>query len=243
MIKRCQYCGEQQTALKNHIRLSSGDGHGPSGTYPDDFEDGTSTDLVASQDDVGASGGPPTTSDSDTVELTPEEIDEMVETAAGEARTERYETEQIDTQHEQEVIEVESTVEDASTTVYARAECPECGESLDTDIADTTFFAIAGEVVTLEQGDGLCEVCDIVVGNDGEVIYGSESKKANPTPACTECGNETINTDHAVYIISRYFQNTSLLRVFTRRRLKRIAENVQRQNPNYVCPNCWMAFG
>jgi hypothetical protein len=39
MVKNCPYCGEEQSALKNHVRLASGDGHGPSGQYPDDFTD------------------------------------------------------------------------------------------------------------------------------------------------------------------------------------------------------------
>jgi hypothetical protein len=60
MIKRCQYCGEQQTALKNHIRLSSGDGHDSSGTYPDDFEDGNSanSDTAGQETDEDDSLGP-----------------------------------------------------------------------------------------------------------------------------------------------------------------------------------------
>jgi hypothetical protein len=41
-METCPYCAEEQHALKNHVRLTSGDGHGPSGTYPDDFEDGNS---------------------------------------------------------------------------------------------------------------------------------------------------------------------------------------------------------
>lgn len=210
--------------MKNHVRLASGHGHGPSGTYPDDFENETPIDPPpASQDDVVASN----------------------DDAGGDlpARTEEYEAEQTDTQREEELIELKSTIEDPGTTAPSRSGCPECGASLDTDIAGTTFFAAGGEVVILEQGDGLCETCDVVVGNGGEVIYGSESKNADPMPVCSECGNRTVSEKHALHFISQYLQKTSLIQVFSRRRLKRIAENVQKQNPNYVCPNCWMAFG
>jgi len=37
MSQRCPYCGEEKRAVKNHVRLASGEGHGPSGQYPDDF--------------------------------------------------------------------------------------------------------------------------------------------------------------------------------------------------------------
>jgi len=37
MVNICPYCGEEHRALKNHVRLTSGDGHGPSGQYPEDF--------------------------------------------------------------------------------------------------------------------------------------------------------------------------------------------------------------
>jgi hypothetical protein len=288
----CAYCGEEKRALKNHVRLASGDGHGPSGTYPDDFEDGTSPgprpasqdgaegresgadagegepsseegvspspEAEAShsspQDDVGApsddaSGDLPATADSDTVEMTPEELDEMIETAAAEGYEEGanhgYEAGQTDAQREQESIEVESTVEDVDTgtTTTSRSGCPECGGRLDTDVAGNTFFAVDGQVVTLEEGDGLCENCDVVVGNDGEVIYGSESKKADPTPACSKCGNGTVSAEHALHLIGGYYQKRSSLRVFARRRLKKIAGNIEKQNPSYVCPSCWTAFG
>ena len=51
MAQICPYCSEEQSALKNHVRLASGDGHGPSGQYPDDFADG------ADRDDPDPGGG------------------------------------------------------------------------------------------------------------------------------------------------------------------------------------------
>lgn len=60
-MSTCPYCGEQVNALKNHVRLSSGGGHGPSGEYPDDFEggagsgDGGDAQAVAGSSDGGRS--------------------------------------------------------------------------------------------------------------------------------------------------------------------------------------------
>ena len=35
MVTPCPYCGKEQRAVKNHIRLTDGDGHGPAGQYPE----------------------------------------------------------------------------------------------------------------------------------------------------------------------------------------------------------------
>lgn len=37
MEGRCPYCGKDVGAVKNHIRLTGGGGHGPRGHYPDGF--------------------------------------------------------------------------------------------------------------------------------------------------------------------------------------------------------------
>lgn len=68
MVKTCPYCEEQKSALKNHVRLTSGSGHGPSGQYPDDFEPSTglknsstsATDVgESSEGDGGSTQAPP----------------------------------------------------------------------------------------------------------------------------------------------------------------------------------------
>ena len=38
MKNECPHCGETYSALKNHIRLASGGGHGSSGSYPEEDE-------------------------------------------------------------------------------------------------------------------------------------------------------------------------------------------------------------
>jgi len=52
MSQRCPYCGEEKRAVKNHIRLASGEGHAPSGQYPDDFGE------RGDQDDGGGADPP-----------------------------------------------------------------------------------------------------------------------------------------------------------------------------------------
>lgn len=37
MPQVCPYCKKEYNALKNHVRLSSGNGHGTCGDYPNDF--------------------------------------------------------------------------------------------------------------------------------------------------------------------------------------------------------------
>lgn len=56
MVKNCPYCGEEQRALKNHVRLAGGDGHGPSGQYPDDFDPESRRDGAGDDDDDDPGG-------------------------------------------------------------------------------------------------------------------------------------------------------------------------------------------
>lgn len=72
----CPHCGEEQRALKNHIRLTDGGGHGSYGSYPDKSA-GTS------------SSGPQTTG---STAPSPEESDEWMHVEeVGEAMEEQYE--------------------------------------------------------------------------------------------------------------------------------------------------------
>jgi len=64
MAKICPYCGEEQTALKNHVRLASGGGHGPSGQYPDEFGDDDQDD---GDDDPGGAAAASATGGGGTV--------------------------------------------------------------------------------------------------------------------------------------------------------------------------------
>lgn len=52
--------------------------------------------------------------------------------------------------------------------------CPECGGSLDTDVAGHGFIRHDGETGELGPTDAVCHSCDLVVPDQGDVIYGSE---------------------------------------------------------------------
>lgn len=41
----CPICGRDTGAVKNHVRMASGDGHGPPGQYPDAFDREARTDV------------------------------------------------------------------------------------------------------------------------------------------------------------------------------------------------------
>jgi len=88
MGSECPYCGEGQRALKNHVRLAAGDGHGPSGQYPDDFdlpeeeEEGTATtEEAASDTSDGVDEDQPANADAPAVE----EVTETADTAPASA--------------------------------------------------------------------------------------------------------------------------------------------------------------
>lgn len=101
-METCPYCGEEQYALKNHVRLASGNGHGPSGTYPEDFEDGP-RDTPA-KDTVSPSPGketpadttheasddPNTGEDADTINLTQTEFDNALDQAREDGYTDGF---------------------------------------------------------------------------------------------------------------------------------------------------------
>lgn len=96
----CPYCAKDVNALKNHVRLSSGGGHGPSGSYPDDFNGGVANspaddrhahldaqdDGSPLEEDEGTRNGTGAASadqsgESDTVSMSAEEFDDAIQTA------------------------------------------------------------------------------------------------------------------------------------------------------------------
>lgn len=94
----CPYCGEEQKALKNHVRLSSGNGHGPSGEYPDDFDAGGPERRASAHRSGRDGGGDESPSDADgpaeagreTVDMTHEEFDRKMAEAIEGARETAY---------------------------------------------------------------------------------------------------------------------------------------------------------
>lgn len=97
MAKICPYCTEEQTALKNHVRLASGDGHGPSGQYPDDFERGPDRGGGDDDDEPGGTLAAPAAGGSGTVTV------EAVEDA-GAQEVPEYEEEEADGSDEENIV-------------------------------------------------------------------------------------------------------------------------------------------
>ena len=54
--KQCPYCDKEAKprGLRNHVRLSSGNGHGDKGTVPDDFDANDAVDADAEADEPDA---------------------------------------------------------------------------------------------------------------------------------------------------------------------------------------------
>jgi hypothetical protein len=48
MAETCPYCNKETKALKNHVRLATGNGHGPNGEYPPDFDSGSTSSTSGS---------------------------------------------------------------------------------------------------------------------------------------------------------------------------------------------------
>lgn len=105
MAEICPYCREEQSALKNHVRLTSGNGHAASGVYPDDFEsgarptasppskremngdEGSPGELAGDTPDRAPEGDASGSNTTTTVEMTPAEIDEVIAGAAQAGRS------------------------------------------------------------------------------------------------------------------------------------------------------------
>lgn len=145
MAKNCPYCGEKQSALKNHVRLTSGGGHGPPGQYPDDFEradpDGDDHDP-----DGGASAPVPAPSADGTSGVL-EEPPEPQHAGAGEVEhAGPQELPEYDDQGDEEtdlVAFTEEEFQEVADTIYAHgqhsAEVSQTDESDDViDVESTT---------------------------------------------------------------------------------------------------------
>lgn len=84
MDEKCPYCNEEHSALKNHIRLSAGGGHGSNGEYPDDFDGGVNggQQNTTETEDVEPTGDEPPKEEIDdaggnpTIDDGPPEVDE-----------------------------------------------------------------------------------------------------------------------------------------------------------------------
>lgn len=268
MQEACPYCGEEKSALKNHVRLSSGGGHGPSGSYPDDFEAGGSAEPPPQSDGGQQLMEPPEEEAQEVVETEPvqdvpedapddqedagglrfeeDEFDEMVTSIEQEAHERGYE-EGVDHGYdagygtaENELVPAEPDEPEVLDTQPVGGGCPVCGGSLVDGEAGMTWFGAGGEVLGFEEGDRICEQCDVLVETDGSIHWGSESSEAE-SRTCPECGEQAAHAEHAKVILGGWFNNTFGLRVFKRNRYKTIYSNIEEGGYNWVCLSCWHA--
>jgi len=120
------------------------------------------------------------------------------------------------------------------------AVCPDCGDDLANAPEGRPFLATDGKVAVPEASDRICKSCDVVVEDDGEVIYGNESAAATSTPNCRKCGDETVDNRHALYLLARWFKQTGRMKYADRRRVKKLEQNIKQAD--YVCVNCWAIY-
>jgi hypothetical protein len=173
-MPNCPYCGVEKRALKNHVRLSSGDGHGPSGSYPGDFDGGSSTERAQSDggqqleapDDEGADAGP----DEDGLHFEEDEFDELVTNIESSARSRGYE------EGMEEGYEV--GYQDAEHELTPEAKCPGCGQEM-REIGEKGKFVLTRGWISVKwmehyPKNRICTHCDIL--KQGDVFYwGDES--------------------------------------------------------------------
>lgn len=149
MTRKCPYCEKEAKprGLKNHIRLSSGSGHGEKGSLPDGYE----SDLEAA-----TSGGEPPQSDtSETTQTEPDGESEPPTSESGAAEV------TADTLGDTEP-DVEPESESDSLPFN-----PEADGAIELDGGETVTLRHNGEIKTVEAepGDWL------LITPDGPVLY------------------------------------------------------------------------
>jgi hypothetical protein len=162
MDESCPYCGKETSAMKNHVRLASGDGHGPNGSYPDDFfQSSTEESPDAEPEETNTDEtGTDDVDDAGPIQFDPDEVDAAIEAARAEA--------------------YQDGTEDGFEAGYSTAEqelapetCPECGGQLDTNVAGVKWMRHDGAAAELEEAESLCRSCDLLIPETGDPIPGS----------------------------------------------------------------------
>jgi len=200
---------------------SQGNSTGEDDPNPLESDAGHDSATPSARDDPNADvDSPPETN---TVELTPDEIDEVTETARAEAHAEGYKQGH------------EGTNGEAGSS---RSGCPDCGSPVTYGQEAELFLTADGMIAELDRGDGVCETCDIVVDQDGEVIHGSESAYAEDH-SCNQCGTEMMAAEYARYVAGIQYKQTSRLRRGTRRKLRALVNNIDEYEPDRVCLDCF----
>lgn len=188
-MKTCPYCEEEQSALKNHVRLASGNGHGPSGQYPDDFESGsTSTnstpntppDRGGEQHDHG--GGPPGNDADDGPAIafeTTDEFEDMVkeieESAIETGFDQGYQTAESQLEQTTTNEQTNTTSEPANST--STSVCPDCGQQL---VGNSYALSILAEWFNQTSS------VRVLKRRKYKKMY-RQFEEANPSEVCVNC--------------------------------------------------------
>jgi hypothetical protein len=181
----CPFCGKEYHALKNHVRLASGNGHGPSGQYPKEFESGWNERDKDTVEGTDISGPIDAQRDTDITQVSPPSNDRSEETEVAPVDDEEpltavergiYEVDCDGAINEPSPLEIKSaTPATEPTTGQSHAHtCPECGGWLETGVEGIRYIRNDGALLELEESDAVCNSCDLVVPDTGVIVYGSD---------------------------------------------------------------------
>jgi hypothetical protein len=176
----CPFCGKEYHALKNHVRLTSGGGHGPSGQYPDEFNSGRNEDTGDAKEVSNIDESRPERGDTNTTRMSPT-LNDPLESNDDEGALTWIERSAYARSHngvtgKPETLEVEgpSRVTEPASSQSRPLVCPECAGGLETGVEGIGYIRIDGTLLELEETDAVCNSCDLVVPDTGDLIYGSD---------------------------------------------------------------------
>jgi hypothetical protein len=138
MAKKCPYCGKSQEALKNHVRLASGDGHGEAGEYPPEFNsDSTVEQSQSTQESTDSVDGveqSPTTNSTQESTDSVDGVEQSPTTNSTQESTDGFERVEFPEAPEDEGDDGNPLMGDGEPAVSATNElpdtCPDCGRDI-----------------------------------------------------------------------------------------------------------------
>lgn len=146
------HSGESGAGFREKIEATAG--RGETADQVDESQESDPTDSDSTTDTN-------TTDADETVGVTPEEIDQMIQTAAEEARQEGYED-----GYEAAKEEFDTANEDSAD------QCPECSSTLRDVPPGKTFYSEQHDTyATVTPGDSFCPACEAIVEPDNTLVY------------------------------------------------------------------------
>lgn len=165
MYQACPYCGGEYRALKNHVRLTTGNGHGSSGQYPDDFEPDSSAETGGQKH--SNIEGDSTEDTPEMIEIPPDEFEDMVAAIESEA----YEQGRQDAKDESQV----DTTEDTTLGNTAKADQVSPSAKGSQDSRDT-----GGRIILLGLVGLVSLILSVIAGNEQDETRRSDSSGRPP---------------------------------------------------------------